>query len=78
LDLYQRGPDFALTAARAGVPPIPRLATPIALAAASLLLAEPAHAAMGFDLPDPSGLTLFALGVAGLLIGRRFAGKNDD
>jgi hypothetical protein len=47
-------------------------------AAASLLLVEPAYAAVSFDLPDPSGITLFALGVAGLLVGRRIAGRGDD
>ncbi|MCK9540678.1 MAG: PEP-CTERM sorting domain-containing protein [Novosphingobium sp.] len=38
----------------------------------------PAHAAQSFVLPDPSGLTLFALGVAGLIIGRRVAARRKD
>jgi hypothetical protein len=29
-------------------------------------------------LPDPSGVTLFMLGVAGLIVGRHFAGKRRD
>jgi hypothetical protein len=41
-------------------------------------LAGPARAADSVALPDPSGVTLFTLGVAGLLIGRRIAGKRDD
>ncbi|RZK02692.1 MAG: PEP-CTERM sorting domain-containing protein [Novosphingobium sp.] len=47
-------------------------------AVASLLLAGPAHAAGSIQLPDPSGITLFSLGIAGLLIGRHFAGKRRD
>ncbi|MBW8755336.1 MAG: PEP-CTERM sorting domain-containing protein [Sphingomonadales bacterium] len=59
--------------------PILRIALGIALAAAvSLSLAVPAHAAGVVALPDPSGVTLFTLGIAGLLVGRRFAGKRDD
>jgi len=50
----------------------------ILFAAAILVQAAPAHAAGSFALPDPSGVTLFTLGVAGLLIGRRFAGKRKD
>jgi hypothetical protein len=38
----------------------------------------PAYAAGSFVLPDPSGVTLFALGVAGVLIGRRIAGRRRD
>jgi hypothetical protein len=38
----------------------------------------PAHAAASFTLPDPSGVTLFALGIAGVLIGRRIAGRRKD
>ncbi|MEJ5978568.1 PEP-CTERM sorting domain-containing protein [Novosphingobium sp. PS1R-30] len=47
-------------------------------AVVSLLLAGPAHAAGSIQLPDPSGITLFSLGIAGLLIGRHFAGKRRD
>lgn len=47
-------------------------------AVVSLLLAGPAHAADSIQLPDPSGITLFSLGIAGLLIGRHFAGKRRD
>ena len=47
-------------------------------AAAILVQAAPVHAAGSFALPDPSGVTLFTLGVAGLLIGRKFAGKRKD
>jgi hypothetical protein len=38
----------------------------------------PAHASATIALPDPSGITLFTLGVAGLLIGRHIAGKRRD
>jgi hypothetical protein len=44
----------------------------------SLILVAPARAADSVALPDPSGPTLFALGVAGLLIGRHLAGKRRD
>ena len=47
-------------------------------AAVILVQAAPAYAASTFALPDPSGVTLFTLGVTGLLIGRRFAGKGKD
>ena len=47
-------------------------------AAVILVQAAPAHAAAAFALPDPSGMTLFTLGVAGLLIGRHIAGKRSD
>lgn len=47
-------------------------------AVASLMLAVPAHAAGWVVLPDPSGATLFALGIAGLLIGRRIASRRKD
>ena len=47
-------------------------------AAVILVQAAPAHAAAAFVLPDPSGMTLFSLGVAGLLIGRHIAGKRSD
>jgi hypothetical protein len=51
----------------------------LAVFAAAGLLASPAQAAVpSMALPDPSGLTLFALGVAGLLIGRHIAGKPRD
>jgi hypothetical protein len=45
------------------------------LIATSLLLAAPAYAADSIALPDPSGVTLLALGIAGLLVGRRIASK---
>ena len=45
--------------------------------AASLALAAPAHA-QSVTLPDPSGLTLFSLGVIGLIVGRRVAGRRED
>ena len=46
--------------------------------AASLVLAAPARAAGSIELPEPSGMTLLALGVAGVLIGRAVAGKRRD
>jgi hypothetical protein len=41
----------------------------------SLLFAVPAHAEGVIALPDPSGVTLLALGITGLLVGRHIAGK---
>lgn len=46
-------------------------------ATASLLLAVPAYAADSVALPAPNGITLLALGLAGLIIGRRAASKRD-
>jgi len=43
-----------------------------------LLVSAPAHAQGAFTLPDPSGLTLLSLGLAGLLLGRRAARKRHD
>ena len=43
----------------------------------SLCLAGAAHAGGRVTLPDPNALTLLALGVAGLLIGRRAARRRD-
>jgi hypothetical protein len=55
------------------IAPILRLVQTFAVAGiASLALIAPAHAAT-VSLPDPSGLTLFALGVAGLILGRSAA-----
>lgn len=50
----------------------------LVFAVVCLLQATPAHAGGSIALPDPSGVTLFTLGVAGLLIGRHFAGKRED
>jgi hypothetical protein len=44
-----------------------------ALALATTLLASPAAAAGGIDIPEPSDPGLFALGVIGLLVGRHAA-----
>lgn len=44
----------------------------------ALLPHGPAFAASSFVLPDPSDFTLFALGVAGLLIGRHVARKRPE
>jgi hypothetical protein len=43
--------------------------------AAGLLLATPAYAGDSTALPEPGTLTLLALGVAGVLIGRRVSRK---
>lgn len=43
--------------------------------AISLLFAVPAYAANSTDVPEPGALTLLSLGVAGVLIGRRFSRK---
>ena len=47
-------------------------------AAACTLMAAPAHAAASVKLPEPSSAALFGIGLAGLLLGRRLAGKRDD
>lgn len=41
---------------------------------------SPAHAWAGVQIPEPSNLLLFALGLAGVAIGRRFsrARRNPD
>ena len=39
----------------------------------SILAAAPAMAAGGVSIPEPSDLSLFALGVVGLLVGRHTA-----
>ena len=49
-----------------------RLAGPALMVALS---ASPAVAAGGIDIPEPSDPWLFALGVVGLLVGRRAARK---
>jgi hypothetical protein len=41
------------------------------IALLALLADAPAFASNGVSIPDPSGLTLLALGVAGLIIGRQ-------
>jgi len=47
--------------------------------ALSLMLSAPAFAQGGaITLPDPSGLTLLSLGLAGLVIGRRAARRRHD
>ena len=47
-------------------------------AVAALLSAGPAHAQTGGILPEPSSTVLLGIGLAGLLIGRRFARKRRD
>jgi len=43
--------------------------------AASLASVESAHAAAGTVLPEPGTFTLLAMGLAGVIIGRRFSRK---
>ena len=43
------------------------------IAAAASLAASPAWASGGMAIPEPTDLTLLALGLAGLIIGRRGA-----
>ena len=51
----------------------------LALSLSLVLLAAPANAAAGSaQVPEGSSLTLFALGLAGLILGRRFATRRKD
>ena len=45
----------------------------LAMATTALLAASPAWASGGMAIPEPTDLTLLALGLAGLIIGRRGA-----
>lgn len=49
-----------------------RFASSVLIALASI---SPAYASGSTPLPEPSGLLLLGLGVAGVVIGRRFARK---
>jgi hypothetical protein len=57
---------------------IVRLSQALASLCVGLVLAAPAHAAGTTALPDPGGLTLFSLGLAGLIFGRRIAARKRD
>ena len=46
--------------------------------AGALLFSAPAMAQSGFTIPEPSDMTLFGLGLAGLLIGRYAARRKPD
>ncbi len=49
------------------------------LSFALVLFAAPASAADGSaQIPEASGLTLFALGLAGVILGRRFSMRKGD
>lgn len=50
----------------------------LALSFSLVLLAAPANAASGAQVAEGSSLTLFALGLAGLILGRRFAIRKKD
>ncbi|KHK90063.1 PEP-CTERM sorting domain-containing protein [Novosphingobium malaysiense] len=41
----------------------------------ALAVAVPAHASVGTPLPEPSGLLLLSLGVAGVVVGRHMSSK---
>lgn len=56
---------------------MPRFCCLSAIAAVSLA-PMPAFAAEATRLPEPSGLFLLAMGVAGVVIGRRFSRKRSD
>ena len=49
-----------------------RLALPL-FAITALVAASPALAGGATTVPDPSDITLFAIGLAGVIVGRRFA-----
>lgn len=48
------------------------------LACIYLATTVPAFANGSVILPDPSGITLFSLGLAGLILGRRAASRRED
>ncbi len=48
------------------------------LACLYLATTGPAFANGSVILPDPSGITLFSLGLAGLILGRRAASRRKD
>ena len=50
-----------------------RAAINLAIAAITLLAASPAWASGGMEIPEPTDITLLALGLAGVIIGRRGA-----
>jgi hypothetical protein len=58
---------------------LPRLTCHFCLIAAAVLAPSPAFAADVAVLPEPSGLVLLGIGVAGVWLGRRFSrGKDKD
>lgn len=59
---------------------VPLIGPRLTIAAALLLSAAPALAADAVDIDAPGDILLFALGVSGLLIGRRISRgrKRDD
>ncbi len=50
----------------------------LALAAIALSSSAPAWASSAAQVPEGSGLTLFALGAAGVLLGRRLSMRKAD
>ena len=54
-------------------PGMGKAAINLAIASAALLAASPAWASGGIPIPEPTDLTLLALGLAGVIIGRRGA-----
>lgn len=45
----------------------------ISITALSVFAAEPAFARIGAQIPEPSNMALFGLGLAGLIVGRFIA-----
>ena len=54
---------------------LPRLCAAVILGVST---AVPAHANGSVQLPDPGGVTLLSLGLAGLIIGRRVAARKRE
>ena len=57
---------------------MPRVTDRFILLAIALLLPAPALAQAAAQVPEASALTLFGLGIAGIIIGRRLSLRKSD